>query len=229
MNRIIKSVFKFKAGLLLFPAFLFLFFFFTVYIFQDKFTVLISNRFVVENTIEKADAIVVLGGSIPDRLLEAAALYKEGYSELLLITRTPDPTGYRFLKKHNANYPLNHEIILGILSKMDIERDRIVVLDGISYNTYIEAQKSINYLDDNNFDSIIVVTSKLHTKRASIIFNDLANNRFSVYMKPSRYDPFNADNPHIARIYAKTILLEFQKIIFYKVTNYFLDYYPTFN
>lgn len=49
---------------------------------------------------------------------------------------------------------------------------------------------------------------------------------FEIYIRPSRYDPFNPDNPKTVKKYAKAIFYEYQKIIFYKITKLLSIGYP---
>lgn len=224
-----QSANRFKAGCLIFPALLLLASSAFFYIYQNKIAVFVGKSLVVEDPFDKADAIVVLGGSIPDRMLEAIALYNEGHSDLIILTKTLDQAGYNYLKELNAEYPLDHEVKLEILRKLEIPRGSIAVLDGKMPNTYFEALNTFRFLDKQELNSVIVVTSKLHTRRTSIIFNDLAGERFKVYVKPSRYDPYDPDNPVSVKNYSRTILYEIQKLLFYKITSFFPAEYPALN
>ena len=68
-----------------------------------------AGRFLVEgDPPEKADAIVVLAGSYPDRILEAVALYKEGWAPRILICREPDTAGFRRVAELGGGVRIRH-------------------------------------------------------------------------------------------------------------------------
>jgi uncharacterized SAM-binding protein YcdF (DUF218 family) len=51
----------------------------------------IGRWLVVEDPLEKAQAIVVLNGRLPVRAVEAARLYRAGYAPEIWLTRTKEP------------------------------------------------------------------------------------------------------------------------------------------
>jgi hypothetical protein len=58
--------------------------------------ILMGNYLIASDPPKKVDAIVVLGGAESDRIPEAARLYKEGYSDTVILTdtgvsKTPTP------------------------------------------------------------------------------------------------------------------------------------------
>jgi uncharacterized SAM-binding protein YcdF (DUF218 family) len=54
------------------------------------------GRFLVtEDPAEHADAIVVLAGSYPDRVLEGVELYRQGLAPRIILCREPETAGFR--------------------------------------------------------------------------------------------------------------------------------------
>ena len=51
----------------------------------------VGRWLVVENALEKSQAIVVLSGAMPQRALEAARLFREGYAPQVWLTRPEQP------------------------------------------------------------------------------------------------------------------------------------------
>src|SRR5262250_127408 len=51
----------------------------------------VGRWLVVEDPLQRADAIVVLSGRMPQRALEAARLYREGYATQIWLTRPIEP------------------------------------------------------------------------------------------------------------------------------------------
>ncbi len=159
-------------------------------------------------------------------MLEAVDLYKEGISDLVLLTKPVKPIGYKKLETLGAGYPQYHETKLQIALKLGVDKEDIVILNERVSNTYSEAAVAKEFMHENNLQSLSVVTSKLHSKRASMIFNDVLKDGFEIYMRPSRYDPYDPYDPQIVRMYTKGIFYEYQKIIFYKLIKLFSKDYP---
>lgn len=161
-------------------------------------------------------------------MLEAIDLYNENHSKLILITKTLNPPGFSKLAKLGAGYPEDYKIKLHIASRLGVKKNNIRLLEKKVANTYDEAVAAYEFMEKNKLISLTVVSSKIHTKRASMIFKDIMKERFKVYIKPSRHDPYNPDKPEIVRRYSKEILYEYQKILFYKLIKIFSTSYPQF-
>ncbi|MGI9533407.1 MAG: hypothetical protein ACR2NW_00515, partial [Thermodesulfobacteriota bacterium] len=69
-----------------------------LFLFREKYLPYFGDYLVVEDPLEKADAIFVFGGSVPNRIIEAADIYTEGYAPVIIISKYPKPIGYKFLK-----------------------------------------------------------------------------------------------------------------------------------
>lgn len=107
---------------------------------------------------EDSDVIVVLGGGDQGRMKRAADLYESGYANKVIVT----PVGDRY----------NTEELTNIARHYGIEEEDIIV-DSESTSTYTNAQRTIEIMDENNFESAMIVTSDYHVKRAKIIFDRL--------------------------------------------------------
>lgn len=107
-----------------------------------------------------SDVIVILGGGDQGRVQKAADLYKSGYSDKVIIT----PVGDRY----------NTQELTSIVRHYGFEEEDIIV-DTESTSTYTNAQRTLEIMEENNFESALVVTSDYHVKRAKIIYNRLNN------------------------------------------------------
>src|SRR2546428_11028848 len=58
----------------------------------------------------RADAIVILAGSVPDRVLEAADLYRAGIAPRIVVTRERVRRGDLALRTHGIRFPENDEL-----------------------------------------------------------------------------------------------------------------------
>jgi uncharacterized SAM-binding protein YcdF (DUF218 family) len=143
----------------------------------------LGQGLIINDPLQKADAIVVLGGGMGDREVTGARLYKEGYAPLVVTTgeplRIPSLEDTPFAK-FSADY----------LKKL-----------GVPESAIIQMSQSTSTCDDARFTlaslpagakRIIVVTDPFHTRRAQMIFKGRAQNQVEVIMvpaSPSWFDP----------------------------------------
>lgn len=113
------------------------------------------------NSPEDSDVIVILGGGDQGRVQKAADLYESGYADKVLMT----PAGDRY----------NGEELTSIARHYGVE-EKDVLVDTESTSTYSNAQRTIEIMDDNNFESALIVTSDYHLKRAKLAFERLNDN-----------------------------------------------------
>ena len=112
------------------------------------------------------DAIVaVSGGDTNARTDEAIALYKKGWSDNLIFSGAaqdksgPSNAAAMQLRALNAGVP-----------------ESVIFLDEYSETTRQNAVNTVNIFTSENIDSIILVTSGYHQRRASLEFEKRAEN-----------------------------------------------------
>lgn len=107
---------------------------------------------------EDSDVIIVLGGGDQGRVQKAAELYESGYADTVLMT------------------PLEHsfsaEELITIGTNYDIDKTDIM-LGKESTSTHTNAEQSIEIMEEQGFDSALVVTNDYHIKRTKIAFDRL--------------------------------------------------------
>jgi len=138
---------------------------------------------VINDPLQKADAIIVLGGGNGDRERTGARLYKEGYASKVFTTGEPlkipsiDDTPF---SKFSADY----------LKKLGVPETAILQLPE-STSTCDDARLTLASLPVGT-KRIIVVTDPYHTRRSQLIFNGRFKNQVEVIMvaaSPSWFDP----------------------------------------
>ena len=159
-----------------------------------------------------ADAIVVLAGSVADRALEAVALYKGGYAPRIVFSRAPASLGFAQLAAMGVDLPRPSELSRSIAQQLGVPAGDIVEVGGSSPSTYTEAEVLLTFLEAQGYDSVLLVTSKTHTRRAALIFRRLSRGRCRIVSRPSRYDPFSPDSWWHDRISLQRVVFEYQKL-----------------
>ncbi len=171
-----------------------------------------AGRFlVVSDTPQPADAIVVLAGSYPDRILEAVDLYKQGFAPRILICRDPDTSGFRRVAALGLDVPRPYDINRMVAERLGVPPAAVEVLPRAADSTYAEAEVVLSEALHRGYHTLIVVTSKYHSRRASEIYRFLAGAHLNIILCPARDDDFQADHWWRDRISTRRLIVEYQK------------------
>lgn len=149
----------------------------------------VGRWLVVEDPLEKAQAIAVLSGRMPLRAMEAAKLYREGYAPKVWLTHSTEPgttleaMGITFVGEDFYN--------MRVLMHEGVPPDAIRVLDPPIINTADEIATISAALQQGNGKSVILVTSKVHTRRTRILWRRLADRRTHAIVRAASEDSFD--------------------------------------
>ncbi len=183
---------------------------------RNSILISLGEYLVTESPLEKADAIAVLSGSVPDRILEAVDIYKQGYAPLIILTKEEKPPGYDELLNLGIKIPEGHELNQIIALKLGVPNTSIVVMAERVNSTYSEEQTLYDFFRKRNLKSVILVTSKYHATRATKLFNLVTDGeKIKVITKPSKYDTFDPKNWWRVRRDLKQVIFEYEKLADY--------------
>lgn len=173
-----------------------------------------AGRFLVEDDPPRhADAIVVLTGSYPDRILEAATLYREGWAPHIILCREPENAGFRRLRELGVRVPRLFELNRSVAEQLGVPPASISVLERPAGSTYTEAEVVLEDVIARGWRSILLVTSKYHSHRAGMIYRFLADGRVDVIVRPARDDDFQPDGWWRDRPSTRRVIIEYQKML----------------
>ena len=172
---------------------------------------------VLEKDLQPAGAIVILMGSTPERELEAADIYHQGYAPNFIIV---DFSTYscRLLDSLKLHIPRGKEKMISVLGQLDVPAESIRIVPGEVVSTRGEAVAVRNYLQTRpDIDAIILVSSPAHMRRATMLFRwelNKLDHKVAVIPRPSSYSNFNTSKRWFrSRHTVKTVMLEYMKII----------------
>jgi uncharacterized SAM-binding protein YcdF (DUF218 family) len=169
---------------------------------------------VVEDPLEKADAIFVLGGTRFERPLEAVDLYKEGWAPRILLFREVKDFGEVALLERGFPFQLESDVQADALRRMVPAADVIVL--GEQDSTRGEAAAIRDQALKHGWTRLIVVSSKQHTRRARMVINRrLANSNVKAIMRASRYDRTDTEYWWRNRASLRFTLFETQRLFGY--------------
>ncbi len=170
---------------------------------------------VVEDSLQKADAIFVLGGTLFERPLEAVDLYHEGWAPRLLLMRQIADKGEVELRRRGVPYHSEIDVQVDVLTRLGVPRSSIEIL-AEQNSTKDEAETLRAVVVANHWSRVIVVTSKQHTRRARLVMNRrLADTDATAILRASRYDKTNVDAWWRERGTVRFTLFETQRLIAY--------------
>ncbi len=144
---------------------------------------------------EHADALVLLMGGIADRVLQVADLYSEGVAPRIIIV-TESMGAYRALEERGIRLISNTVQVRDALARLGVPADSIVILPGDARSTMNEAMVISEYLEsDPRIDSLVLVSSSYHMRRAGMIFETAfrrSGREMTVLCSPSDYTNYSA-------------------------------------
>jgi uncharacterized SAM-binding protein YcdF (DUF218 family) len=171
---------------------------------------------IFEQEPQKADVIVVLNGRDTERSLAAVDLYKGGYAKLLIMAHIAKQPGTdEFWKRVGGN--LNGKVFFQrAIEAMGVPEESFRFIGTGVTSTYDEALTTKEFLKKNGYTSILLVTSKWHSKRAYLTFKSaFKNDGIKVTVHPSKYDTFNPDVWWKNEIDAEEVFGEYVRLTYY--------------
>ena len=154
-------------------------------------------RYAQRDEAAPADCIIVLGagtnGKTPnavfrERLNHAAALYQEGYSDIILLTG-----GYSPGNEHSDAW-----IAGQYLMELGIPKDAIL-LEEKSTITQENLQYAKKIMDSQEYSTAIIVSDPLHMKRSMRMTKDYEIEAYSSPTPTTRYQTWKSKLPFLAR------------------------------
>jgi uncharacterized SAM-binding protein YcdF (DUF218 family) len=143
----------------------------------------------VEDPLEKARVIVVLSGAMPLRAIEAAKLFREGYALEVWLTRSAEPA--KTLRAMDIPYAGEDFYNGRILIHEGVPPDAIHVLERPIKNTADEMSTISDALDRKKNQTVIIVTTKAHTRRVRLLWRRLSSGRGRAIVRAATEDPFD--------------------------------------
>lgn len=149
----------------------------------------LGNWLVVIDRLQKADAIVVLGGYLPYRAIEAAKTYREGWAPEVWVTQT-DSARDRTSELLGIGYVREHEYSRRVLEKLGVPSRAIRMLEPKVVNTTDEVLAVAERLRTTGGDRVIFVSSKAHTRRIRETWRVLTGGNLKAVIRYADEDPY---------------------------------------
>jgi uncharacterized SAM-binding protein YcdF (DUF218 family) len=135
----------------------------------------LGHWLVVNDPLERADCILVLGGHPPFRAMEAAALYHQVWAPEIWLTQFPRSREEAALASMGIDMPQEFVINRRVLEYENVPTERISLVDEPSDDTYNELWNAHRrFRQRYPGGTIILVTSGFHTRRVKVIWRRVA-------------------------------------------------------
>lgn len=170
---------------------------------------------VVADPLDRADAIIVLGGTMYERQLEAVDLFKEQWAPRIYLFREIADWGEVELIRRGVPFTRAVDVQIDAMLKLGVPRDAIHVLD--QANSTAEESVHVQALvARERYSRVIIVTSKQHTRRARLVMRRrLEPTGVGLIVRPSRYDRADVDRWWANRSTLRFTVFETQRLIGY--------------
>jgi uncharacterized SAM-binding protein YcdF (DUF218 family) len=160
---------------------IFLFFFYLV---RHPIFRFIAESWIVEDPLNKADALIVLSDDnfYADRATRAAELFREGKAPLVVAS------GRRLRPGAGIAELMEHDLI-----ERGVPKDKILRVAQEGDSTLEQAETLAKFVQAKKWHSAIVVTSNYHTRRARYIFRHVFPRGIDVRVASARDGDFDPE------------------------------------
>jgi uncharacterized SAM-binding protein YcdF (DUF218 family) len=182
-----------------------------LFVFREPLLRRAGEFLVVRDAVAPSDAIVVLAGSLPDRVLHGVDLHHAGLAPLLVLTREGEWPGLEELRARGIEIPERFELNRDIARQLGVPEEALVLVEQRAGSTLAEVEALLPELRRRGVRSILLVTSKTHTRRAALIFAALSGGDIAVRVSPTPYDPYTPEDWWHRRETTRRVVTEYGK------------------
>ena len=163
---------------------------FIVFVFVASIAFRFAGRLLIhQDPLQKADAIVILSGARLHRTLEAGTLYREGWAPQVWVTRPAGPGAE--LGAMGIPYVGEAFYSQRVLIHLGVPADAIRALEPDCANTAAEVDAVSQALERERGSSVILVTTKAHTRRVRALWRKRAIPGMRCIVRAVRDDPYD--------------------------------------
>ena len=144
----------------------------------------------VQDPLQKATAIAVLSGRMPERALEAARIYNQGFAPRVWLTHSTEPAAT--MAKLAISYVGEEQYDKEVLMHEGVPESAIEVLEPPIVNTADEVKIIGAALAKQQHGTVILVTSQVHTRRTRALWTRLAGRDGAAVVRGVSDDAFDA-------------------------------------
>jgi uncharacterized SAM-binding protein YcdF (DUF218 family) len=149
----------------------------------------VGDWLVVQDPLAPAKAIVVLSGDMPIRAIEASRIYRQNVAAQVWISKGFSPAAE--LAQMHISYIGEDFYNQKVLIALGVPRDATRILEDEIVNTEEEVDEIARDLRQEDAHSVIIVTSKAHTRRVRYIWKHRIGNDPQLILRYANDDTFD--------------------------------------
>ena len=153
----------------------------------------VGRWLMVQDPLQHARAIAVLGGQVPFRAMEAAAIYKQGWAPEVWVTRSIAHPEDLALARLGIDRPYEDFYSQQVLVRLGVPAASVRLLPKPSGDTVEDLTAIAAALQSAAGARVILVTSKYHARRVRLIWRAVTGNRLAAIVRYAPDDPFQPD------------------------------------
>ncbi len=173
----------------------------------------IAAALLVEDPLQPATAIIVLGGHLPFRAMEAAELYRAGWAPRVVIVRGAWREEHHALQALGVALREEWELTRDVLTRLGVPAPRVLVTPEVAHDTLEELAIAARALEPGT--PVILVTSKVHARRVRLTWAHVTGGRSRGIVRPARSDPFDPNRWWRERRFALAVVREYLGLLNY--------------
>jgi uncharacterized SAM-binding protein YcdF (DUF218 family) len=142
---------------------------------------------VVSEPLTHSDAILVMDGQTPQRELEGAALFLDGWAPRIALTHPRDTLAPEVRRLAGDWVP--QERAARVLRRRGVPETAIVKLGPVVDNTMQELAAGFEHARAQGWQRVILVSSPYHTRRVRIMWDARFQREIPAIVRATRYEP----------------------------------------
>jgi len=180
---------------------------------------IMGDMIVASDRPSPSDAAVVLNSGLEyyPRLIQAADLYGRGLVTNVVINGNRKTDSLRDLERRGFKRccPWYSDAV-SILTMLGVPEAKIIrISNEDAYDTVSEAEVVGRELINRKWTTVIITTSKFHSRRAKFIWQKMYGNHLSIFMVSANTDPYDPNNWWTDGRQIRWVLTEYGAWIFY--------------
>src|SRR5688572_14019055 len=127
----------------------------------------------INDPLQNADAIVVIGGRVPFRAMKGAEFYRQGIAPQVWLTMGHRNAAEIEMERLGVVPTLEHVYSQAVLERLGVPREAITVIPGRNNNTATEMRTIASYARQRKALRLVLVTSNYHSRRVRTLWRKL--------------------------------------------------------
>lgn len=177
----------------------------------------IGQYLVYQQDPQQAD-VIAIPTNWEDTIIRArggADLYKRGLAKAIFVPRMEHMEGLEEIENEGIRILENRDLVIIILEGLGVPLAAINTSAQEVTDTWEEAHEVSNFIEQRGYTSVLLVTSKYHSRRAYLIFKDALKGKATIISIPSPYDSSDPEVWWKRSKDCKRVIMEYQKLLVY--------------